>query len=564
MSIRINRKFAKTIYALALIIILSSSLYIKVYPAGPSLKVQMYNVETNASTDSIKIKFKLVNNGVSAINLLNMKLRYYYSVNGYIKQSFKCTNYSGGSTSSVTGTFIPLTTVSSTADCYLEIGFNKSDSLASGQNRELSITINKNINENYLQTDDYSYNPVSNYTDWNKSTAYISNSLVWGNEPVLTTVLPDHSIKLQMYNLDNGDRLISFNIKMINNGAKSIDLRDVKLEYYYTVDGEMYQLNLCYWYPSGNPLGIDMNLIKSPTKLNNVDYIAQIRFTALAGELVRGEQRELQCNFFKLTLGRYNTSNDYSYNNSDSYVDWDKITCSIDNTKTWGVDPYTASSSTSTPTPTGTSTPAASPTATNTPVIANALWHNDAMTSTDKFAVGDNIPASLAFKISRNLRSPIISLDMNLKNATTGLNSGFKLKTLGKSSIDKQHFKVYVNDNPNPVNPNDITTSEVSSDNGEVHKLRIQVNRGFTAGDIIKINYRVKLSATNTVYNYGLSKYIKDNDYSNNYLITDFELTEWTENGITKKIPYTKDSCPILEKPKFIMKIRAEDNLILY
>jgi hypothetical protein len=33
------------------------------------------------------------------------------------------------------------------------------------------------------QSDDYSYNPVDSYVDWENMTAYIKDVLVWGQEP---------------------------------------------------------------------------------------------------------------------------------------------------------------------------------------------------------------------------------------------------------------------------------------------------------------------------------------------------------------------------------------------
>lgn len=574
--LRSNKKFTSVIYILAALIIFSSSLTIKVYPAGLSLKIQMYNTKTTATNEIIEAKAKVINTGTSKINLSNVKIRYYYTTNGYMNQKFSCYYFSGGSSSYVTGKITPLNPVSSSADCYVEIGFsNLAGTIDSGKSIDVNFAVNKTNWEDYIQTDDYSFNNSSNFVDWTKVTAYINGGLVWGIEPELTTTLPDNSIRLQMYNITKKPEFISFMIRMINDGADDVDLSTVKINYYYTIDGYSQQSFSCYWVQNGNSSDVMCSFNKITPPISGADYMAQISFKSSMGQLIRGESREIQCAINKQNWNAYNNANDYSFSDSSAYVDWDKIICSINNVACWGVDPLATPTPTPTPTstptptrtpnkthtPTNTSLPTPSPTPTNTPIIAKALLHR-ALTTTNKFAVGDNIPASLELEINRAINSPLISIDMNLKNDSNGLNSGFKIKTLGKSSIDKQYFKVYKNNNP--IDPVNVGVSVLSSNNGEIQKLQILINRSFVPGDIIKINYRVKLSATNAVYNYGLSKYIKDNDYSNNYLNTDFELTEWTENGITIKIPYTKDSCTILEKPKFIMKIRAEDNLILY
>jgi hypothetical protein len=447
----------------------------------------------------------------------------------------------------------------------LEVGFlSSAGSLSSGQSRELYIMINKNNWENYTQTDDYSFNPQSNYIDWDKSTAYINNSLVWGTEPLLATVLPDQSMKLQMYNITSNSKFISFKINMMNDGASPISLKDVIINYYYTIDSDSPQSYSCYYYQNGNTSDVNINFTKVNPPLSNVDYIAHINFTNSADKLIRGEQRELYCAINKSNWSEYNNTNDYSSNNSSDFIDWDKITCSIKNQQCWGVDPINASSPASTPTlaptPTKAATPTPSPTPTSTPVIANAIWHK-ALTSSNKFAVGDNIPASIKIKINRPISSPVLNIDMSLKKNNTEQSSGFNIKTLGKNSIDKQYFKVYKNEIP--VNPYNISIAVLTL-GSDIKKLQLSINSNFAANDVIKINYRVKLAASNSVYKYGLKKYIIDKGYSNNEIYADFELIQWIENGSTVSTPYNKNTCNTLERPNFLMGIKPEDNLILF
>ncbi|HEY9061105.1 MAG TPA: cellulose binding domain-containing protein [Pseudobacteroides sp.] len=559
------------------IILIIYSIPVFVNSAGASLKVQMYSNSNKESTNTIQLRIRLVNTSAASINLNTVKVRYYYTVNGYINQSFNCYSYNGGSTSYVTGTFKPLNTVSSEADCYLEVGFTGSvGSLPSGQSRDLYVAINKNNWENYTQTDDYSFNPGSTYIDWNKTTAYINGSLVWGTEPALTTALPDQSIKLQMYNISNNSKFVSFKINMINIGAGTINLKDVIINYYYTIDGDSPQSYSCYWYENGNTSDVKITFTKVQPPLSTVDYIAHINFTNAGDKLLRGEQRELYCAINKNNWSDFNNANDYSSSNSDDYVDWDKITCSIGDELCWGIDPSNPSptntptstpapTSTATPTntakPTNTATPTLSPTPTSTPVVVNAMLHK-AMTNSNRFAVGDNIPASLQMKINRTISSPVLNIDMNFKKDSAEQNSGFKIKTLGKNFIDKQYFKAYKNGVL--INSNNIIIEILSSGNSDNQKLQITINSSFAPNDIIKINYRVKLTASNSVYKYGLSRYIKDKGYNTDEIYTDFELIQWIENGNTVRNPYNKNTCTLSEKNNFIMGIKAEDNLILF
>ena len=50
-------------------------------PAG-DLTIQAFNGNTSASTNGISPKFKLVNTGNSPIQFSDVKLRYYYTIDG--------------------------------------------------------------------------------------------------------------------------------------------------------------------------------------------------------------------------------------------------------------------------------------------------------------------------------------------------------------------------------------------------------------------------------------------------------------------------------------------------
>ncbi len=149
-----------------------------------NIKVQMYNGNTSAQTNGIAPRFKLYNTGTTSINLSDVKIRYYYTVDGEKAQNFWC-DWSSAGSSNITGTFVKLATVKTNADYYLEIGFTSgAGTLAAGQSIEVQARFSKTDWTNYTQTGDYSYNSSgNNYVDWNNATGYLSNSLKWGIEP---------------------------------------------------------------------------------------------------------------------------------------------------------------------------------------------------------------------------------------------------------------------------------------------------------------------------------------------------------------------------------------------
>jgi hypothetical protein len=148
------------------------------------VKLQMFNGNTSVTTNGIAPRFYLVNTGSNSINLSDVKLRYYYTIDGEKSQNFWC-DWSSIGSSNVTGTFVKMATPKTGADYYLEIGFTSgAGSLQAGQGIEVQGRFSKTDWTNYTQTGDYSFNSSgTSYVDWNKATAYISGKLNWGIEP---------------------------------------------------------------------------------------------------------------------------------------------------------------------------------------------------------------------------------------------------------------------------------------------------------------------------------------------------------------------------------------------
>ncbi|MEK4329220.1 X2-like carbohydrate binding domain-containing protein [Paenibacillus sp. FSL R7-0312] len=153
-------------------------------PAAGGLKVQMYNSGTAAAANTLSPKIKLMNTGTAAVSLADVKLRYFYTIDGEQTQSFFC-DWSQVGSANVTGTFVKLPVAKTGADYYLELGFTSAaGSLAAGESIDIQLRASKSDWSNYTQTGDYSFNAAGTaYTDWANIPAYISGSLVWGNEP---------------------------------------------------------------------------------------------------------------------------------------------------------------------------------------------------------------------------------------------------------------------------------------------------------------------------------------------------------------------------------------------
>ncbi len=155
-------------------------------PSGTSsLKVQYKAADTNAGDNQVKPHLNIVNTGSSAVPLSELKVRYWYTIDGDKPQTYNC-DYAVVACANVTGTFVKLATARTGADYYLEVGFTSGAGsiAAGGQSGEIQNRFNKTDWSNYNETGDYSFDPTKTaFTDWTHVTLYRNGVLVWGTEP---------------------------------------------------------------------------------------------------------------------------------------------------------------------------------------------------------------------------------------------------------------------------------------------------------------------------------------------------------------------------------------------
>lgn len=151
------------------------------WPSG-AVKVQTYQ-NGSAIQNQIYERIMLVNTGNSSIALSSVKIRYYLKYQGSQGYGFAC-DYSQAGSANITGAFAALNPAQTGADAYNEIAFTSgAGSLAAGASVELQCRIWKTDWSNIDNSQNYSYNPSTGYTDWGKVTVFVNNGLSWGVEP---------------------------------------------------------------------------------------------------------------------------------------------------------------------------------------------------------------------------------------------------------------------------------------------------------------------------------------------------------------------------------------------
>lgn len=149
------------------------------------LKVQYRTNDTNPNDNQFRPQFQIINNGTTSVSLSDLKIRYYYTIDGEKTQQFN-SDYAVIGSSNLSGSFVKLNPAVSGADYYLEISFGSgAGTLAPGASTgEIQIRINKTDWSNYSEGNDYSYDSTkTSYTDWEKTPLYLNGTLVWGLEP---------------------------------------------------------------------------------------------------------------------------------------------------------------------------------------------------------------------------------------------------------------------------------------------------------------------------------------------------------------------------------------------
>jgi endoglucanase len=155
-------------------------------PGTVSLQAYYKVGDPGAPKDNqIKPQFEVVNVGNTSINLSDVTIRYWYTIDTNQPQNYWC-DYATVGCGNITGKFVSLAIARPGADTYLEVGFTGgAGSLAPGANTgEIQNRFSKTDWSNYDETDDYSYNgSLTTFTLWTKVGIYYKGALVWGTEP---------------------------------------------------------------------------------------------------------------------------------------------------------------------------------------------------------------------------------------------------------------------------------------------------------------------------------------------------------------------------------------------
>ncbi|GAA5005188.1 cellulose binding domain-containing protein [Streptomyces siamensis] len=154
--------------------------------AADGLAVQYRTSSGGATADQSEPWLKVRNTGASTVQLSQVKIRYYFKADSAsASYRFAC-SWAVKGCANITGTFGTLSHPTATADRYLEIAFTSgAGTLAPGADTgDMQLRFYQSTWQTLTQADDYSFNSsLTSYADWNKVTAQLAGSTVWGTAP---------------------------------------------------------------------------------------------------------------------------------------------------------------------------------------------------------------------------------------------------------------------------------------------------------------------------------------------------------------------------------------------
>ncbi|TYQ16136.1 UNVERIFIED_CONTAM: cellulose binding domain-containing protein [Acetivibrio alkalicellulosi] len=151
--------------------------------------------------------------------------------------------------------------------------------------------------------------------------------------------LVKNSFKIQYFSeyRKNDAEAVSYRFRILNTGTNTVELKDVKIRYYFKEDANIPLNTFVYFFSHGDESEVHCNFYNITNTINANMYL-EITFSS--GSIEPEEYVYVQGAFYREDWSRFDQSNDYSYNPTEtSYVDWQRITAYIKDVLVWGIEP---------------------------------------------------------------------------------------------------------------------------------------------------------------------------------------------------------------------------------
>ncbi|MBO0950144.1 cellulose binding domain-containing protein [Fibrella forsythiae] len=287
----------------------TSPLATAVVTVGGRLTVLHRDVDNYADNNAIQPLIVLQNQGLGALPLSGLTVRYYLTVEGASALSNLSVNYAQIGNQNVRLRYVPLSPVQQGAAGYVEYSFTSgAGSLAPGASSgAIQTYFAKGDYSGLNERDDYSYATVRDQLVSNlRITAYYNGVLIAGIEPGTTTQIRALRALTESKNGPSATQISTY-LDVRNEGNVPVNYSDIKARYYFTSDGnERLQVEV----DEGN---VQTQLVALNPAVGGANYYLEIRYNQ-GGQLAPGASTgRVRYRISKPDGGRFDQTNDYSY-----------------------------------------------------------------------------------------------------------------------------------------------------------------------------------------------------------------------------------------------------------
>jgi hypothetical protein len=156
-------------------------------PSIPVLTIGLWELSSGATT-ALNPTFEINNHDSRTLPMSDMEIRYWFTsdVGGAsgVTQSTGCLTTNQIACNAITLSLVAVSPARPMADTYLSMTFSPTvTAIPAGGYADFETFISRSDAGYYDQSNDYSYNAASYYTDTTKTTVYYRGALIYGTEP---------------------------------------------------------------------------------------------------------------------------------------------------------------------------------------------------------------------------------------------------------------------------------------------------------------------------------------------------------------------------------------------
>ena len=276
------------------------------------------------SNNSIKPQLQIVNNDSMGIPYSELTVRYWFTPENYAGINNWIDSAEMGE-ENIGMQYIGLDQPHQNAFGYIEYSFDaSSDTLfAGGNSGNIQSRFSNQDWTDLDETNDYSYQPNSSFTENENVTLYRNGYLIWGEEPSEVT----SSIDLKVHAFNQKDQNeVKLKLEIANEGNVPVSYGDIKVRYWFTKEGTDNMIDVVDYAELGS-LNLDGQFFAMEEEGDQADHYYELGFSPELGQCYPlSTTGEIQLRFHEADWTSMDQSNDHSYLQGNQYAINEHIT----------------------------------------------------------------------------------------------------------------------------------------------------------------------------------------------------------------------------------------------